>query len=224
MRFVCLGVVLCVLAASLPAETIDVSLQTTQLLQSGNSIEFLFADSSYAQHATGMGMAASPSEIVFNLISAPVSSGGQFTAAVESLDGSVSAQFPGPVGWTSGTVQTLGYDGPASVLADSLTLSSALSQAIFAGSEAELTLAYTGPDVTLGLPGYSLKNDLTISLAGGPLSVGALDYGVTFSSSDAAAVPEPASVAMLVAAGVLFCVISGALKLFGRPRTISPFR
>lgn len=218
MRFVCIGFGLCALAAGLPAATIDVSTQTAQLLQSGDSLEFLFTDSSYVLHASTLGMSASPSQIFFNLASLPAGMAGQFTAAVESVDGSVSALFPGPVGWTSGMVQTSGYSGSASVLMDSLTLSSTLSQEIFAGSEAELELTYTGPDVTLGLPGNSLKNDLTISLAGGPLSVGALDYGVTLSGGGSVAAPEPDSIAMLLAAGVLLCVVSGALKRFGRSR------
>ena len=92
------------------------------MLQSGDSLTFLFTDSSYAQHASATGMAASPSQIFFNLMSAPVGPAGQFAAAVESADGSVSDLFPGPVGWVSGMVQTSGYDGPASVVTDSLML------------------------------------------------------------------------------------------------------
>ena len=111
-----------------------------------------------------------------------------------------------------------GYDGPASVVMGNLMLSSTLSQEIFAESEAELTLTYAGPDVTLGLPGSLLKNDLTISLAGGTISVGAMDYSVTLSNGDSVAAPEPEPVAMLVATGVLLCALSGALKRFVRPR------
>src|SRR5580692_4420406 len=102
MRLVCLGLSMCALTAVLSAPTIDVSSQTTQLLQSGDSLEFLFADSSYALQALTLGMSASPSQIFFNLVSAPTSSAGQFTATVESLDGSASATFPGPVEWISG--------------------------------------------------------------------------------------------------------------------------
>jgi len=205
------------LAARLPASTVDVSLQPTQLLQSGDSLTFLFTDSSFAQHAAALGMAPSPSQIFFNLISAPLGSGGQFTAGVESVDGSASALFPGPLGWTNGMVQTSEYDGPASVLMGNLMLSSTVSQEIFEGSEADLTLTYTGPDITVGLPGYSLKDDLRISLAGGGLTVGAMDYSVTLSGGVVAA-PEPDPVSMLVTTGVLLCAASGALKRFVRPR------
>jgi hypothetical protein len=205
------------LAAGLPASTIDVSLQPTLLLQSGDSLTFVFTDTGYVRDASAMGMAPSPSQIFFSLISAPFGSAGLFTAGVESADGPASAMFPGPLRWTSGMVQTSEYDGPASVLMGNLTLSSTLSQQIFAGSEAELTLTYAGPDVTVGLPGYSLKDDLRISLAGGDISVGAMDYSVTLSNGGAAA-PEPQPVAMLVATGALLCALSGALKRFVRHR------
>ncbi len=113
-----------------------------------------------------------------------------------------------------------GYSGPASVASGSFTLSNALSQQIFAGPEAQLTLIYSGPDITVGLPGYSLKHDLTITLAGGPLSVGALDYGVTLAEAASSAVtaPEPASGALLIASGILLCLISAGLKLLRRAR------
>jgi hypothetical protein len=206
------------LAAQLPATTVDVSLQPSVLLQSGDSLTFLFTDTSYAQHAAAMGMATSPSQIFFNLISAPVGSAAKFTAGVESTDGSASAIFPGSEDWSSGMVQLSGYDGPASVLMGSLALSTTLSQQIFAGSESELTLTYAGPDVTVGLPGYSMKNDMTITLAGGDLSVGAMDYGVTLTSDKGVIAPEPDPVALLVSAGVLLCAASGVIKRFARVR------
>jgi hypothetical protein len=204
------------LAAGLRATTIDVSSQPAQLLQSGDSLEFLFTDNSYLQHASAMGIAGFPSQIFFNFISAPVDSAGQFTVAVESVDGSASAMFPEPVEWASGAVQRSGYDGAASILMGSLMLSSELSQQVFAGSEAELTLTYEGPDITLGLPGYALGNDLIVSLAGGSLSVGAMNYGVTLSRDEGVVAPEPDPVAMLVTTGLLLCLVSGALKRFGR--------
>jgi hypothetical protein len=212
MRFLYVGLAL---AAALSAKTIDVSSQTTQELQSGDSLVFLFADTSYAQRASSMGMASSPLEIFFNLISTPIGSAGQFTATLESMDGSASALFPGPITWSNGVAQTSGYSGQASVLSDNVTLSSALSREIFAGSEAELALTYMGPDVTVGLPGYSLQHDLTISLAGGPLSIGAMNYAVALVSRvPVAQAPEPNSAVMVIAAGLLMCAISLALKRF----------
>jgi len=211
-----MGIGLWALAAGAQAATIDVSLQTSQVLQSGDSLAFLFTDSSFAQFASGMGLAAYPSQIFFNLISSPVGSAGQFTVELESENGSASSMFPGPVEWTSGVVQTSVYSGTASVLTDSLTLTNTLSQGIFAGSEAELILTYTGPGVTVGLTGNSLKRDLTISLMGGPLSIGAMDYDVTLDQGAASAAPEPDS-ALIFAVGMSLCAVSFALKRFRRP-------
>jgi hypothetical protein len=214
MRFLFVGLAL---AAALSAKTIDVSSQTTQELQSGDSLVFLFADTSYAQRASSMGMASSPLQIFFNLISAPIASAGQFTAALKSMDGSDSAPFPGSLTWSNGVVQTSGYSGQASVLSDSLTLSSALSREIFAGSEAELALTYTGPDITVGLPGHSLQHDLTVSLAGGPLSIGAVNSAVSLVRRvPVVATPEPGTAALVFAAGLLMCAVSLALKRFAR--------
>ena len=220
MRFLCRAVVLWALVARMQAATIDVTSLNTQELESGDSLAFLFTDSSYAKFASGMGISTDPSQIFFDLTSAPVGSAGQFTVAVESGDGSASSVSPVPVDWSIGVVETSEYGGPASVITDRLTLSSPLSQAIFAGSWAELILTYTGPDVTVGLPGYSLKNDLTISLVGGSLSMGALDYGVALNDGlDAASVvPEPDSGMLLVAAGLLLCAISLAIRRFGISR------
>jgi hypothetical protein len=205
------------LAVALSAKTIDVSSQTTQELQSGDSLVFLFADSSYAQQASSMGIGSSPLQISFNLISSPIDSVGQFTAALESMDGSASALFPGSITWTNGVVQTSGYSGQASVLSDSVTLSSSLSREIFSGSEAELALTYTGPDITVGVPGYSLQNDLTISLAGGSLSIGARNNAVALVSRvPVVTAPEPGSIVLLIAAGLLMCAISTTLKRFAR--------
>lgn len=207
-----MGIGICALATGLAAATIDVSSETTQLLQSGNSLSFLFTDGSYVQYALTLGLAPSPMQIFFNLSSSPDGSTGHFTAEVASADGSVSAVFPGPIGWSSGVVQSSEYSGLASVVSDSLTLSSALSQEIFATSGAELTLIYTGPDVMIGFPGDSLKNEFTISLASGPISVGVQDYEVTLTSDGGVTTPEPNSVPMLVIAGVLLYAVSGLRK------------
>jgi hypothetical protein len=240
---------LCALSVGLAADTLGVSSQTTQLSQPGDSL-VLFTDSSYALHASALGMMTSPSQIFFNLVSLPIASGslpvttaGQFTVERESAagsgDGSVSSLLSASERWTNGRVQTSLYSGPASLLMSSLSLSSTLSQEFFASSEAQFVLTYTGPDITVGPPGNSLEQDLTISLAG-PISVGAMDYDAAFSSGlssfsgspailanvptiigdvQSITAPEPDSSVMLFSTGVLLCVASVALKRFGRRRS-----
>jgi hypothetical protein len=213
MRLLRIAIFLAALGAGMPAATITVTTQPSVVLKSGYSLEFLFTDTGYAQYASGMGLSPDPAQVFFNLASFPGASAGQFTVELKSGNGSHSAAFPDPVDWTSGVVATSGYNGPASVLEDCLNLSSALSQAIFVGSTAELRLTYTGPDVTVGLPDTTLEHDLTITLAGGPLTVGAMDYTVLLNQ-----VPEPGSASLILAVGASLCAISLALKRFRGPR------
>ena len=226
------------LAGSLWGGTIDVSSQSTQTLQNGDSLEFLFSSSSYANYAAGMGMSAYPGMINFMFASMPGNVTGQFAAEIESADATVSAVFPGSIGWTSGYAQSSGYSGPISGLMDTLSLSSPLSQALFAGSEAELILTYAGPDITVGVQGRSLRQDLTVSLSGGPLSMGGMVYSAALNNGGATtggalmgraltagpltggaltggtAAAEPESGALLMMAGVGMCVFAAALKRF----------
>jgi hypothetical protein len=205
-------------ATVLSAATIDVSYQTTQLLQTGDSLSFLFTDSSYATYATGLGLAPYPNSINYTFASSPLSAAGHFTAELQSLNGAVDAIFPGPIHWTSGYAQTSGYSGPISTLVDSLTLSGALSQALFSNAEAELILTYSGPDATVGMPGSTLRHDLDVSLLGSFLSIGGIVYSASLDNgSGGANTPEPSS-ALLVAAGTAFCLLAVLLKRYDRPR------
>jgi hypothetical protein len=216
-----IGVWACAMAASLSASTIDVSSQTSQQLQTGDTLAFLFSGSSYATHATGLGISPYPEAIHFTFASMPVSVAGQFTAEVESADGTVAAAFPGPIDWTSGVAQNSGYSGSISALVDTLTLSSALSQAIFSGPTAELILTYTGADVAVGMQGNNMRRDMAVSLSGGPLSVGGIIYSVALNDDGAGAAstnsslpaPEPDSLALILA-GAGLCIAAWGLKRF----------
>jgi hypothetical protein len=216
-----IGVLVCAMAASLSASTIDVSLQTSQLLQTGDTLAFLFSGSSYAIHATGLGISPYPEAVHFTFASMPVSVAGEFTAELQSADGTVAAVFPGPINWTSGVAQNSGYSGPISALVDTLTLSSEISQAVFSGSTAELILTYTGADVAVGMQGNNIRRDMTLSLSGGPLSVGGIVYSVELNDRGAGAAslttgvtaPEPESLALILA-GAGLCLAAWGLKRF----------
>lgn len=175
-------------------------------------------------------MPPDPGYLSFVFVSAAGSDRGAFTAELESPDGDFSAPFPAPIDWTGGYMQNSSYSGGVSALAGSLTLSSSLSRELFSDSEAELVLTYTGPDIAIGRPGATLRQDLTISLAGGPLSTGAMVYGVDLDTPNApapavfrtfavvASAPEPEP-AMLLGAGAVFCALAGALKRFRKARS-----
>jgi hypothetical protein len=227
MKLLAVAFSLCAIAS---ANVIDVSSQTTQLLQSGDALEFFFSDTSYAAHASAMGLSPYPGKLSFVFVSAAGSDHGSFTAELETPSGDFSAPFPAPVAWTSGYIQNSSYSGDVSALAGSLTLSSGISQELFSDSEAELILTYTGPDITISRPGATLRQDLTVSLSGGPLSTGAAVYDVDLETSNSpapalfrtfavvASTPEPES-AMLLGAGVVFCALAGALKRLRKARS-----
>lgn len=195
-----------VVLATLPlgAGTID---STTALLHSGDSLRFEVLAWNFAALAAGFGVEQYPTGVRFVFVSAPVNSTAQFEAALDSGDGAVAAPFGALLSFAPGVFQGSGYSGTVSTLEGSLYLSEALSQQLFGGSAAVLTLRNTGADVTLGLPPYTLAQDLNVSLSGGPLSVGALNGGVTLEDA-----PEPGSGALLLVGGALLCLLSRVLK------------
>src|SRR5262249_23267954 len=98
MRILAIAFSLCAIAS---ANAIDVSSQPTQLLQTGDSLDFFSSGASYATHAAAMGLSRYPSAISLLLVSMPENEGGTFTAQIESPDGNFSTAFPAPISWTS---------------------------------------------------------------------------------------------------------------------------
>ena len=201
MKLLGIGVWACALAVSLSASTIDVSGQSTQTIQAGDSLVFLFSGTSYAKCAEGMDMSPYPGSVNFTFASMPVVGSGEFTAALESADGTAFAEFPNPVTWTSGYAQNSGYSGAISAVVETLALTPDLSQELFSGGAAELVLDYSGPAVTLGMSGSDMRQDIAISLVGGPLSIGGMVYSVGLdddpivetNATQGSVAPEPGS-------------------------------
>ena len=101
---------------TLPPGVIDVATQKSQTLHSGDTLAFLFTDSSFATNAANFGLSGSPASVTFNLMSAPIATSGQFSATLESLDGSAWAAFPGPLTFHGGWGQWAGFSGSVSDL------------------------------------------------------------------------------------------------------------
>lgn len=219
------GLAIFAVSACLCAGTIDVTSQSSQWLQTGDSLEFLFSSRSYANYASGLGLSLYPAAIDFTFASMPVTVAGQFTAELESTDGIVEAVFPETLSWSSGHAYNSGYSGSVSAVVGSLSLSNALSQAIFSNSEAELVLTYSGLPVDVGMQGNTLRQDLQVSLLGGPMSIGGMVYSATLvdggaivaSGRQGPAAAEP-NTGMLLLAGGGLCLIAGALKRIPRRR------
>jgi hypothetical protein len=212
--------VLCViLTSSLCASTVGAD---TLLMHNGDSLSFLFSSSSFAAYATQAGMSPDPTLVQFFLSSLPVNTGGEFTAEIESPDGAASGFFPAPLTWTPGYAQSSQYSGPTSTLAGSLSLSESLSQALFSTSSADLILSYSGPTIVLGIPGYILPRDLTVSLSDSSVSVGGMVADIRYQPAPyaptviplvnaALATPEPGT-RLLFLAGVALCAMGAVLR------------
>jgi hypothetical protein len=204
----------------LGAGTIDVSTQASVFLNTGDELSITVPSWNFSMDAANFGLPVYPTQVGFTFASVPEGSAGQFEVVLESRDGSVS--LGAPLSFITGIFQGTGYGGAVSVLDGSLQLSEALSQQLFGSSAAVLTLLNTGPAVTVGLPPYSLQQDMIVSLGGGGLSVGAPLGGVSLvdpplggvapmdslDPPDPPAVPEPGSGLLLLGGGALLCALA----------------
>ena len=217
------------------ASTIDVSTQTSAVVHTGDTLVFQLLSWNFAVDAAAFGMPANPTEVNFALVSAPLGGTGEFAATLESADRSVSVAF-GDLTFGTGYFQGSDYGGEVSTLQGYLTLSAALSEDIFNGSSAFIVLRNEGPDVTLGLAPYVLRQDLYASLSEGPLSVGALpgsvdlenranqarlmNLGAPAGLAAGSQVPEPRSGRLLLGGGALLCGLSAVLARLSRGRPL----
>jgi hypothetical protein len=185
-------------------------------------------------NATRQDLSPYPTDLNFALVSAPLSEAVGFAASVESADGTVSVALDN-LTFGLGSLQSSGYTGAVSVLQGALHLSSPPDSArLFSGSFVAIDLLNEGPDVTIGLAPYLLRQDLFASLSGGPLSVGAIPDSVELESPDKpmilehfggpaifaadSEVPEPHTPALLFGGGALLCGLSAVLARVSRRR------
>ena len=211
-----LAVILC--ALPLAAGTIEVSAQVSALLDTGDALSFTVPSWNFGIDAANFGLPEYPTSVEFEFMSDSADLPARVEAVLESGDGSVSVSFGAPLSFAPGMFQGSHYRGAVSVLQGSLHLSQTLSQQLFGGSPALLILLNTGPALTVGLPLYTLRQDLNVSLGGGGLSVGALPGGVALvetsdppdppDPSDPPDTPEPGSGLLLLGGGALLWALS----------------
>jgi hypothetical protein len=229
------GICLAILAAPpMGASILDVSSETSVVVHTGDTLIFELLTWNFGANADRQHLSHYPTDVSFALVSAPLSVGAGFAATLESADGTVSAAL-GILTFGLGNLQSSGYTGAVSVLQGALHLSSLLdSEGLFSGSSVVIDLLNQGPDVTVGLAPYLLRQDLFASLSGGPLSVGAIPGSVELESPDNpmsskrfggpalsgadSAVPEPQTLALLFGGGALLCGLSAALARVSRRR------
>jgi hypothetical protein len=228
------GLCLAILVApAVGAATIDVSAETSAVVHTGDTLVFQLLTWNYGVNAAVFDLPLYPTDVNFTLVSAPLSVAGGFAATLQSADRAVSVAFDS-LTFGPGYFQGSGYVGEVSTLQGYLHLSPLLSEVLFSAPSAIMALRNDGPDVTIGLDPYVLRQNLYTSLSGGPLSVGALpgpvdlenplnpaslmDLGGAATFAADAAVPEPQTGGLLLGGGVLLCGISVVMGRVSRRR------
>jgi hypothetical protein len=198
-----------VAVSPLSANIVDITTSTTALLHPGDQLIFQFSTGGYQDLALLSGAPLNPTGMQFLFVSEPVSFGPQFSASLESADGSISLLLPGLLSLAPGMFQGDWYSGPVSTISGALTnLPDNTSAALLGGPRATLRLTNRGGNTTLGLSPYRISQDLMISLGDGRLSVGGLVTSVNLQSQ----VPEPDSRFLLLAGGAILCLLARACR------------
>jgi hypothetical protein len=226
------GLYLAMLAAPAVAATIrDVSDDASVVVHTGDTLVFQLLTSSFAADAARLRLPVQLTGISFAFATSPVSGAGSFGATLESADGLASVPF-GELTFGTGSLDRGGNGQDVSVLESSL---SQLDSKTFFGEPAVfIALRNDGPEVTLGVPSFPMRQDMFATLSGGSLQVGAIPtsvelesqdkpvslmaFGRAISSSADSEVPEPHSGGLLLGGGALLCGLSAVLARVARAR------
>jgi hypothetical protein len=219
-------------APAMGVTILDVSSETSLVVHTGDTLIFELLTWNFGANAARQNLSPYPTDVNFALVSAPLSGAAGFAASVESADGTASFAL-GDLTFGLGNLQSSGYTGAVSILQGHLNLSLRDSERLFGASSILIDLLNEGPDVTVGLPPYLLRQDLFASLSGGQLSVGAIPGSVELESPDKpmnlkyfgemgpsadSEVPEPQTLALLFGGGALLCGLSAVLARVSRRR------
>lgn len=205
---------------------VDVSAQSTVRIRTGDTLVFHVSLWSFERNASVLGLPVHPAEVNFALLSAAGTAGGEFATALESEDGTFSADF-GNLNFGAGDFQGSAYTGEVATLQGYLHLGAPLSESMFSGPSVAIVIRNLGSDVTMGLEPYLLRQSMFVALSSGGLSVGGIPGEVDLEKSlslsrltgfgapqglfPAPEVPEPGSGGLLLAGGVLLCGLARML-------------
>jgi hypothetical protein len=159
---------------------VDVSTRTAQQMNPGDTLFFLVSDLSIASGAID--------SVEFQFITQPIPSTAQFAAELTSRDGSISIAFAA-LDFQPGYFTGAGYRGPISSISGTVDLSPTLAEQIFQNTHATLVLENVGPSITVKLPGYTLAQDVSVSLSSGNTMAGAVTGGALY--EDPPPPPDP---------------------------------
>jgi hypothetical protein len=204
-----LGVVVALLGASFPltAGPINVTDQTDAAMNTDDALFFSLDTSSFAEATSNEGLPTLPGVVSFRFITGSPAPSGLWAALLETSGGSQIAVFPNFMEFETAQYLSADYSGLIGEINGSLPLSSAESRQL-GDLSVVLVLLNLGSNVTVGLPPYSIADDLTVSLSGGRVSTIAIVDGVTIADPSPPGVPEPAS-GWLFAAGAALCWATG---------------
>ena len=165
------------------ASILDVSAETSTAVQTGDTLTIQLFTWNYKVNAARQNQPLYPTDVTFDLVSAPLIGNVGFDATLESADGKASFALGG-LTFVPGDLQSSGYTDDVSVLEGHRHLSLADSEALFSGPSIVIILRNEGPGFTLGLAPYLLRQDVFASLSGGTVSVGAIPDSVELESQD----------------------------------------
>jgi hypothetical protein len=225
------GLYLVILATPAIGGTIrDVSDDTSVAVHTGDTLVFQLLTSSFAADAARLHLPVQLTGISFAFATSPLSGAGSFAATLESADG-LSVAF-GELTFGTGSLDRGGNGQDVSVLESSL--SQLDSKALFGKPSVFIALRNDGPEVTLGVPSFPMRQDMFATLSGGSLQVGAIPVSVELESQDKpgsfialgrampfsadSEAPEPHSGGLLLGGGALLCGLSGVLARVARGR------
>lgn len=181
---------------------VDVSSRTWQQLNPGDTLYFLISNLSLRSNLNA---------VEFQLVSQTLAPGARFAAGLTSRDGAAAFDFPS-VEIGSGLFTGVGYQGPVTTISGTVRLAAGTSSGIFQNTRAILVLRNVGPTVTIDLPGYRLPQDVSVSLAAGPVSAGAVVSGALYQDPPPPAVPEAGTGLQMAGGGALLLALAAGLK------------
>ncbi len=209
----------------------DVSDDASVVVHTGDTLVFQLLTSNFAADAATLRLPVQPTGIYFAFATSPLSGAGSFAATLESADRLASVAF-GELTFGAGSLDRGGNGQDVSVLESSL--SQLDSKALFGEPSVFIALRNDGPEVTLGVPSFAMRQDMFATLSGGSLQVGAIPTSVELESQDKpvslialgramslsadSEVPEPHSAGLFLGGGALLCGLWGVLARVARGR------
>ena len=202
MRMLRVGWLACLAAFPAMAGTIvDVSTRTTLQMNPGDTLYFLISN---------LSLRTPVDSVQFQFVSQTLNPAAQFEAELTSRDGSISTDIPIQV--RAGTFLSSAFIGPVRTIHGADSLPATLSSEIFQNGRATLVLHDINSTVTLSLPGYTLPQDLFVTLSSGRASAGAVVNQVLYEDPPPAPTPEPGSRLLMAVGGLAIGAFGGVLR------------